>query len=71
MGLETRFNPRQGSLAEPGTGQLELSDVGGIPWAFSCQLWTLMPSPTPAPWYSPYPRVALQGEQRRQETPCP
>lgn len=66
-----KFNPSQRSPAEPGTGQPELSDAQGILWAFGCQLWTLMPSPDPAPRHGPYPRVAPQGEQRGQETPCP
>lgn len=71
MGLETRFNPRQRSPVEPGTGQPELSDARGMAWAFGCQLWTLMPSPAPALQHDPYPCVAPRGEQRRQETPCP
>lgn len=42
---------------EAGTGQPELRDAQGIPWAFGCRLGTLMPSPAPAPWHGPHPCV--------------
>lgn len=60
VGSETRLNPRRRSPPEPGTGQPELSDARGVPWALGCQLWTLMPSPAPAP----YPRVAPSVSRR-------